>query len=117
MSHFVYQHSPAKGLGNRDPRRPYVTGGIGGGISVFVGEAIPARTYEGDRVLEALLREGELVRAYAPTIRDGESTRTYTRSGRTGSADRTYEGTRTLSPPSRDYSGDRTYDEEERDGP
>jgi hypothetical protein len=49
MSHFVYQHSPAKGLGNRDPRRPYVTGGIGGGIPVFVGEAIPARTYEGDR--------------------------------------------------------------------
>lgn len=30
MSHFIYQHLPATGLGIRNPRRPHVTGGLGG---------------------------------------------------------------------------------------
>lgn len=30
MNHFIYQHLPATGMGVRNPRRPYVTGGLGG---------------------------------------------------------------------------------------
>ena len=29
-AHFLYKHLPASGLGNRDPLRPYATGGLGG---------------------------------------------------------------------------------------
>jgi len=29
MPHFTYSHLPAKGLGDRLTRRPYVTGGVG----------------------------------------------------------------------------------------
>jgi hypothetical protein len=36
MAHFVYPHLPAVGLGNRDPRRPYVTGGLGKAVSVSI---------------------------------------------------------------------------------
>ena len=35
-AHFTYPHLPASGLGTRDPRRPYVTGGVGSGVPTFV---------------------------------------------------------------------------------
>ncbi len=35
--HFVYEHLPAIGLGERDPRRPFVTGGLGVTITISVG--------------------------------------------------------------------------------
>jgi len=45
MSHFSTGNLPAIGLGHRDPRRPHVTGGIGGGIPVFVTEVLKQRIY------------------------------------------------------------------------
>lgn len=35
MGHFSYNHLPAIGIGHRDPRRPHVTGGLGGGVGVW----------------------------------------------------------------------------------
>ena len=35
MNHFVYKHIPAQGLGIRSPRRPYITGGLGGPTFLF----------------------------------------------------------------------------------
>jgi len=34
--HFSYKHLPAIGLGKRDPRRPYVAGGLGAGVPIFI---------------------------------------------------------------------------------
>lgn len=31
----IYDSLPAIGIGHRDPRRPHVTGGIGGGVGVW----------------------------------------------------------------------------------
>lgn len=36
MKWAIYGHLPAGGLGDRDPRRPYVTGGLGAGVFVFL---------------------------------------------------------------------------------
>jgi hypothetical protein len=36
MSFAVYGHLPAQGLGDRDPLRPYSTGGLGAGVFIFV---------------------------------------------------------------------------------
>lgn len=36
MSWAMYGHLPAWGMGERDPRRPYVTGGLGGGVFIVV---------------------------------------------------------------------------------
>lgn len=33
--HFIYEHLPASNLGQRDPRRPYVTGGLGTGMRLL----------------------------------------------------------------------------------
>ncbi len=44
-THFTYQHLPASGLGVRDPRRPYVTGGIGGGVPVYITTILEWRIY------------------------------------------------------------------------
>ena len=46
MGHFTYTHLPAQGLGRRDPRRPHVTGGIGGGIPTFIHKILEWRIYE-----------------------------------------------------------------------
>ena len=45
--HFTYRHLPASGLGVRDPRRPYVTGGIGGGVPVYIDTILEWRIYDG----------------------------------------------------------------------
>ena len=45
-AHFIYQHLPASGLGVRDPRRPYVTGGLGGGTPVYIDIILEWRIYE-----------------------------------------------------------------------
>lgn len=34
-AHFIYEHLPASNLGEREPRRPYVTGGLGTGIVYY----------------------------------------------------------------------------------
>ncbi len=114
MSHFIYKQLPAKGIGQRDPQRPYVTGGLGAGVAVFSGDLGGIRTYDGNRILDTLAREGELVRAYSPSARDGMVDRAHTKTGRSGSTDRTYSGSRSSVGPSRGYSGDRDYDKKER---
>jgi len=45
VSHTVYAHLPAIGLGKRDPIRPHVTGGIGAGLPLFITEILGSRTY------------------------------------------------------------------------
>ena len=35
VRHFVYQHLPAGGLGQRDPVRPFATGGLGFAYRIF----------------------------------------------------------------------------------
>ena len=114
MSHFSYPHLPAQGLGHRDPRRPHVTGGIGDGVPVFVGDLGGTRTFAGDRIMEVMEREGQLVRAYVGSVRSGTTERVHAKTSRSGSTDRTYTGERTTTAPSRDYSGGRSYDKKER---
>jgi len=43
-----YRYLPANGLGLRDPRRPYVTGGLGDGVPVFIFDILEGRIYDGD---------------------------------------------------------------------
>lgn len=45
--HFTYKHLPASGLGHRDPRRPYATGGLGLGLPVFITDILEKRIYRG----------------------------------------------------------------------
>lgn len=57
MGHFSYSHFPASGIGHRDPRRPHVTGGLGSGIPIFVGDLGGLRWPEAElRDTEALER-------------------------------------------------------------
>ena len=71
MSHFGYHHLPASGLGHRDPRRPHVTGGIGGGTPVFVGVIGGIRDPEyqlrDEAALERMYEMAE--RMFIPTVR------------------------------------------------
>ena len=48
-AHFTYKHLPAAGLGNRDPLRPYSTGGLGGAVRIliYVVEVLEQRIYRG----------------------------------------------------------------------
>lgn len=44
MNHFSYKHIPAGGLSTRDPRRPFVTGGLGNAVViVFAPSALRMR--------------------------------------------------------------------------
>ena len=51
MSHFVYGHMPAIGLGYRHPTRPFVTGGLGRAvIYVFPPSSLRMRAVTVDNV-------------------------------------------------------------------